>query len=88
MNKRQKGFRPMIPMKNGNGYAERPILKVLDVPDNAERGSIMWHIDKLCGVLGSLIEESPEYNYIKELIEYHLEEFEKSQSIEPGPIGI
>ena len=88
LEKRQKGFRSMISMKRNDKYSERPILKVLDVPDDAEHGSIMWHLNNLCGVLNCLIEESPEYNYIKEVIEYHLEEHEKDQSIEPGPTGI
>jgi len=67
----------MIPMKNKNEYAERPILKVLDVPDHTQPGSTLWHISNLCGVLGILLEESPEYNYIKAEIEQRILEHER-----------
>ena len=79
LQKRQRGFRPMIPMKNKNEYAERPILKVLDVPEKTEHGTSLWHINHLCGVLDYLGVGTTEYNYIKELIEHFLLEHETTQ---------
>ena len=75
LERRQKGFRPM----HSDKYAERPILKVLDVPENPEPGSTLWHLNHLCGVLEGCMEETTEYNYIKGLIEQRIMEHEQDQ---------
>ena len=76
LERRQKGFRPM----NSDKYAERPILKVLDVPEKTSHGSTMWHIGNLCRVMDYLGVGTIEHDYVKNLLEERLKEYETEQA--------
>ena len=72
LERRQRGFIPM----NAEKYAERPILKVLDVPENNKPGSTLWHINNLCRVMDYLGVGTIEHDYVKNLLEKRLQEHE------------